>query len=58
VPVFVVVTKIDKCRRYVLEKTVSQLEKILKSPGCKKVPLRIKDEDDAVTAATNFDSDT
>jgi GTPase len=45
-------------RGYVLEKTVSQLEKILKSPGCKKVPLRIKDEDDAVTAATNFDSDT
>jgi GTPase len=47
-----------KNQLYVLEKTVSQLEKILKSPGCKKVPLRIKDEDDAVTAATNFDSDT
>ncbi|XP_071159235.1 GTP-binding protein 2-like [Mytilus edulis] len=58
VPVFVVVTKIDKCRRFVLERTVSQLEKILKSPGCKKVPLRIKSDDDAITAATNFDSDT
>lgn len=58
VPVFVVVTKIDKCRRFILERTVSQLEKILKSPGCKKVPLRIKSEDDAITAATNFESDT
>lgn len=58
VPVFVVVTKIDKCRRFAVEKTVSQLEKILKSPGCKKVPLRIKSDDDAITAATNFESDT
>ena len=39
-----------------IEKTITQLEKILKSPGCNKVPLRIKTEDDAITAATNFDT--
>ncbi|KAH3846837.1 GTP-binding protein 2-like [Dreissena polymorpha] len=57
VPIFVVVTKIDMCRKFLIEKTVSQLEKILKSPGCKKIPLRIDTEDDAITAAQNFDTD-
>lgn len=57
VPVFVVVTKVDVCRKFMIEKTVSQLEKILKSPGCKKIPVRIESEDDAITAAQNFDSD-
>ncbi|XP_060068959.1 GTP-binding protein 2-like [Ylistrum balloti] len=57
VPIFVVISKIDMCRKFLMERTVSQLEKILKSPGCKRVPLRIKTEDDAITAATNFDTD-
>lgn len=56
VPIFVVVTKIDMCRKFIIEKTISQLEKILKSPGCKKIPVRIESEDDAVTAAQNFDT--
>lgn len=56
VPIFVVVTKVDMCRKFIIEKTVTQLEKILKSPGCKKIPVRIDTEDDAVTAAQNFDS--
>ncbi|ESO96458.1 hypothetical protein LOTGIDRAFT_159869 [Lottia gigantea] len=57
VPVFVVVTKVDMCRKFVIEKTVKQLEHILKSPGCKKVPMRIENDDDAITAATTFDSE-
>ncbi|XP_052769653.1 GTP-binding protein 2-like [Mya arenaria] len=57
VPIFVVVTKVDMCRKFFIEKTVSQLEKILKSPGCKKIPVRIANEDDAITAAQNFDTD-
>ena len=57
VPVFVVVSKIDMCRKFMIEKTISQLEKILKSPGCRKIPVRINSEDDAITAAQNFDSD-
>lgn len=57
VPVFVVITKIDMCRKFIIQKTVTQLEKILKGPGCKKIPVRIESEDDAITAAQNFDSE-
>ncbi|XP_005099040.1 GTP-binding protein 2 [Aplysia californica] len=56
VPVFVVVTKVDMCRLAVLERTLSQLEQILKSPGVKRVPIRIKNPDDAITAASNLES--
>lgn len=54
VPIFVVVNKIDLCRGYQVERTIRQLEKVLKSPGCKKIPFRIETEDDAMTVATNF----
>ena len=54
VPIFVVVNKIDLCRSYQVERTIRQLEKVLKSPGCKKIPFRIETEDDAMTVATNF----
>ena len=57
VPIFVVVTKIDSCRNSQVERTIRQLEKLLKSPGCKKVPFRIESLDDAVTAASNFHSE-
>ena len=51
------VTKIDMCRHSQVERTVKQLEKLLKSPGCKKVPFRVENDDDAVTAASSFHSD-
>lgn len=54
VPIFVVITKLDMCRASQVERTVKQMEKILKSPGCNKVPLRVECDDDAVIAATNF----
>lgn len=54
VPTFVVVTKVDTCRGTQVERTLRQLERTLKGPGCRKVPLRVETEDDAVTAATNF----
>ena len=54
VPIFVVISKVDMCPASQVEKTVKQMEKILKSPGCKKVPMRIECDDDAVTAASNF----
>ena len=57
VPIFVVVSKVDMCRESQVERTVRQMEKILKSPGCKKVPMRVECEDDAVTAAANFHHD-
>ncbi|XP_067681273.1 GTP-binding protein 2-like [Haliotis asinina] len=57
VPVFVVVSKVDQCRHVLIERTVKQLEKILKSPGCKKIPVRILNDDDAITCASNFDTE-
>ena len=57
VPIFVVVTKIDLCRSCQVERTIKQLERILKSPGCKRVPYRVELEDDVITAAETFHSE-
>jgi len=57
VPVFVVVTKIDMCPPNVLQETLKLLVKILKSPGCRKVPVMVRTADDVVLSATNFVSE-
>lgn len=54
VPVMVVITKIDICPPHILEQTVTQLTKILKSPGARKIPIFIKTHEDTVTTATQF----
>ena len=53
-PTFVVVTKVDLCSEGQVERTVSQLEQLLSSPGCCKVPFKINNESDVCTAAQNF----
>ncbi|KAJ8889843.1 hypothetical protein PR048_009347 [Dryococelus australis] len=57
VPVFVVVTKIDMCPPNVLQDTLKLLVRILKSPGCRKVPVMVKTSDDVIISATNFVSE-
>ncbi|EFA10181.1 GTP-binding protein 1 [Tribolium castaneum] len=57
VPVFVVVTKIDMCPANVLQDNLKMLIKILKSPGCRKVPVMVKTTDDVILSATNFVSE-
>lgn len=54
VPVFVVVTKVDMCPPNVLANTLKLLQRVLKSPGCRKIPVLVSSEDDVVLAATNF----
>jgi GTPase len=54
VPVMVVITKIDICPPQILEQTVTQLTKILKSPGARKIPTFIKTREDAINTATQF----
>ncbi|KAI1301734.1 GTP-binding protein 1 [Halotydeus destructor] len=54
VPVFVVVTKVDMCPVNVLQNTLKLLARVLKSPGCRKIPVLVQTEDDVVLAATNF----
>jgi len=56
IPVLVVITKIDMCPPNILESTIKQLVKILKSPGCRKIPMFIKtNEDVVVTAVGNYE---
>lgn len=57
VPVFVVVTKIDMCPANVLQDNLKMLIRILKSPGCRKVPVMVKTTDDVILSATNFVSE-
>ncbi|XP_046854651.1 GTP-binding protein 1-like [Xenia sp. Carnegie-2017] len=57
VPVFVVVTKIDMCPPNVLHDTLKLLVRVLKSPGCRKIPMMIQNKDDVVVSATNFVSE-
>jgi len=57
VPVFVVVTKIDMCPENVLADTMKLLLRILKSPGCRKIPVIVSNSDDVVVSATNFISE-
>ncbi|KAI6177385.1 Dgp-1 [Aphelenchoides bicaudatus] len=54
VPVFVVITKIDRCPAPVLEETLKQLNKLLRSPGSRKSPILINNIDDLYLAAQNF----
>ncbi|KAF1835578.1 GTP-binding protein 1 [Decorospora gaudefroyi] len=54
VPVMVVITKIDICPPQILEQTTSQLTKILKSPGARKIPIFIKNRQECINTATQF----
>lgn len=57
VPVFVVITKIDMCPPNVLAETLKIIQKILKSPGCRKISYLVENIDDVITSAVNFTSE-
>ncbi|MCJ1433196.1 hypothetical protein MMC27_002555 [Xylographa pallens] len=54
VPVMVVITKIDICPPHILQNTITQLTRILKSPGARKIPIFIKNREDTINTATQF----
>jgi len=54
VPIFIVVSKVDLCSRGTVDRTVRQLERLLKQPGCNKLPMGVASADDAVAAAQQF----
>ncbi|KXS18255.1 P-loop containing nucleoside triphosphate hydrolase protein [Gonapodya prolifera JEL478] len=56
-PVFIVVTKIDMAPANVLESTITQITKILKSAGCRKIPMFVKNEADVVDVVDKFVSE-
>lgn len=53
-PVFVVVTKADMVPGTLLERVLRDVEALLKMPAVGKIPLLVKDLDDAVVAAKNM----
>ncbi|KAJ2096179.1 hypothetical protein GGI16_004952, partial [Coemansia sp. S142-1] len=54
IPVFVVITKIDMCPPNVLDGTIKQLTKVLRSSGCRKLPIAIRDRNSVLMAASRF----
>jgi GTPase len=58
IPFAIVITKIDICktRQNVLKDTMSQIKKILKMPGVRKVSYNVNNKDDAILSAKNINS--
>ncbi|KAJ9117262.1 hypothetical protein QFC20_000408, partial [Naganishia adeliensis] len=54
VPVIICVTKIDMTPAHVLEQTVKQLNKVLRSQGVRKVPIWVESREQAVECARNM----
>ncbi|TWU70881.1 hypothetical protein ED733_002567 [Metarhizium rileyi] len=54
VPVMVVVTKIDICPPNILQETITQISKIMRSPGARKVPAFIRNHEECINTATQF----
>jgi GTPase len=50
----VVITKIDICPPQILQNTITQLTKILKSPSARKIPIFIKTREETINTATQF----
>lgn len=57
VPIFIVITKTDISPPEVFEKTRDTLVKILKSPGCARIPVVVRPEDDVNALAESLSSD-
>nr|CAB3250080.1 GTP-binding protein 2 [Phallusia mammillata] len=51
VPIIAVVTKMDLCPTSVSDRACRQLEQLLTSAVCSKIPFRVRSEDDAYSAA-------
>ncbi|EDO48451.1 predicted protein [Nematostella vectensis] len=56
VPTLIIITKTDICTPAMLQRTTRLVERILQSPACNKVPIRVLAEEDAEDAAENFAS--
>ena len=54
VPIMVVITKIDICPPQILNETITQISKILKSAGARKLPVFIKSREECINTATQF----
>lgn len=60
IPFCIIVTKIDMVQNNdkILNETMTSINKILKNPGVRKVPLKIKSEDDVIRSAIHLHTNT
>lgn len=58
IPFMILVTKIDICkdRKNVLDTTIDQINKMIKKPPCRRVPITISSMDDVMVSTQNFHS--
>jgi len=56
-PVFVVITKVDLAPEHIKEQTITHLQKLLKSPSAKKIPVIVRDEETLAMCAQNIVND-
>lgn len=54
IPIMVVITKIDICPPNILEETITQIKKIMKSPEARKIPTFIRNREECINTATQF----
>lgn len=54
VPVMVIITKIDICPANILQETITQINKIMRSPGARKLPTYITNYEECVNTASQF----
>lgn len=54
IPVMVIITKVDICPPQILQETITQLKRLLKSPGARKVPVFVDSREHCVNTATQF----
>lgn len=54
IPIMVVITKIDICPPNILEETITQIKKIMKSPDARKIPTFIRNREECINTATQF----
>lgn len=40
-----------------LSETLKLLQRLLKSPGCRKIPVLVQNKDDVIVTASNFSSE-
>ncbi|KAN0062925.1 hypothetical protein ACQY0O_004746 [Thecaphora frezii] len=57
VPVIVCITKVDMTPAHILEATIKQLTKILRSPGCRKTPVFVEDMGQVVDSALRLETE-
>ena len=56
IPFIITISKIDICkdRKNILEETIQSINKFLKFPGIRRIPLHIKNNDDIILASKNM----